>query len=181
MQINGLPLDYTPVLVGFDPSPLLEGACDAFVCFVTHQPIALTLKRIPWRLRTRSIVSKARSETIRRNQALSVSGSCRRRCDRPSGRHHRLTSHSSIRITFEGKAMGSVGDYSGQLGSSELKETVFLAAHRRRVNNPSRHDLEITRHAGDDLLQRGVIEVDDSVCAQPLDMADLALPFALAL
>lgn len=48
LQINGLPTDYTPVPVGFDPTPLLEGACDGFVCFVTNQPIALKLQGVPY-------------------------------------------------------------------------------------------------------------------------------------
>lgn len=48
LQINGLPMDYTPVPVGFDPTPLLEGACDGFVCFVTNQPIALKLQGVPY-------------------------------------------------------------------------------------------------------------------------------------
>ncbi len=48
LQINGLPVDYTPVPVGFDPTPLIEGACDGYVCFVTSQPIELKLKGIPY-------------------------------------------------------------------------------------------------------------------------------------
>ncbi len=48
LQINGLPVDYTPVPVGFDPTPLIEEACDGYVCFVTSQPIMLKLKGIPY-------------------------------------------------------------------------------------------------------------------------------------
>jgi ABC-type nitrate/sulfonate/bicarbonate transport system substrate-binding protein len=42
LAINHLPRDYTEVVVGFDPQPLVEGACDAYLCFVTNQPLTLT-------------------------------------------------------------------------------------------------------------------------------------------
>lgn len=42
LAINHLPHDYTEVVVGFDPQPLVEGACDAYLCFVTNQPLTLT-------------------------------------------------------------------------------------------------------------------------------------------
>lgn len=48
LQINGLPVDYTPVPVGFDPTPLVEGACDGYACFVTSQPIELKLRGVPY-------------------------------------------------------------------------------------------------------------------------------------
>ncbi len=47
LTINHLPLDYTEVVVGFDPQPLVEGACDAYLCFVTNQPLMLTQHGIP--------------------------------------------------------------------------------------------------------------------------------------
>src|SRR5438105_12436798 len=40
--INGLPAgQYTFVPVGFDPAPLVEGACDVYTCFITNQPLTL--------------------------------------------------------------------------------------------------------------------------------------------
>jgi ABC-type nitrate/sulfonate/bicarbonate transport system substrate-binding protein len=43
-RINGLPENYTMIPVGFSPEPLIEGAGDAYFCFVTNQP--QTLKRM---------------------------------------------------------------------------------------------------------------------------------------
>ena len=40
-RINGLPETYTVVPVGFSPEPLLQGAGDAYFCFVTNQPQSL--------------------------------------------------------------------------------------------------------------------------------------------
>jgi ABC-type nitrate/sulfonate/bicarbonate transport system substrate-binding protein len=40
-RINRLLEDYTVVPVGFSPEPLLEGAGDAYFCFVTNQPQTL--------------------------------------------------------------------------------------------------------------------------------------------
>ena len=40
-RINGLEENYTAVPVGFSPEPLLEGAGDAYFCFVTNQPQVL--------------------------------------------------------------------------------------------------------------------------------------------
>jgi ABC-type nitrate/sulfonate/bicarbonate transport system substrate-binding protein len=40
-RINGLEERYTMVPVGFSPEPLLEGAGDAYFCFVTNQPQSL--------------------------------------------------------------------------------------------------------------------------------------------
>jgi ABC-type nitrate/sulfonate/bicarbonate transport system substrate-binding protein len=40
-RINGLEESYTAVPVGFSPEPLLEGAGDAYFCFVTNQPQVL--------------------------------------------------------------------------------------------------------------------------------------------
>jgi ABC-type nitrate/sulfonate/bicarbonate transport system substrate-binding protein len=40
-RINGLPENYTMVPVGFSPEPLIEGAGDAYFCFVTNQPQSL--------------------------------------------------------------------------------------------------------------------------------------------
>jgi ABC-type nitrate/sulfonate/bicarbonate transport system substrate-binding protein len=48
MRANHLPADYTEVVVGFDPEPLLQGACDAYLCFVTNQPLMLAAKHIPY-------------------------------------------------------------------------------------------------------------------------------------
>jgi ABC-type nitrate/sulfonate/bicarbonate transport system substrate-binding protein len=48
MRVNHLPPDYTEVVVGFDPEPLLQGACDAYLCFVTNQPLMLAAKHIPY-------------------------------------------------------------------------------------------------------------------------------------
>jgi ABC-type nitrate/sulfonate/bicarbonate transport system substrate-binding protein len=42
LTLNHLPRDFTEVVVGFDPQPLVEGACDAYLCFVTNQPLILT-------------------------------------------------------------------------------------------------------------------------------------------
>ena len=41
-RINGLKESYTAVPVGFSAEPLLEGAGDAYFCFVTNQPQSLT-------------------------------------------------------------------------------------------------------------------------------------------
>src|ERR1700722_14181824 len=41
-RINGLPEQYTMVPVGFSAEPLLQGAGDAYFCFVTNQPQSLT-------------------------------------------------------------------------------------------------------------------------------------------
>ena len=40
-RMHGLREDYTVVPVGFSPEPLLEGAGDAYFCFVTNQPQTL--------------------------------------------------------------------------------------------------------------------------------------------
>src|ERR1700682_92026 len=41
-SINKLPAgQYTFVPVGFDPAPLVEGACDVYTCFITNQPLTL--------------------------------------------------------------------------------------------------------------------------------------------
>jgi len=40
-RINGLEEHYTAIPVGFSPEPLLEGAGDAYFCFVTNQPQTL--------------------------------------------------------------------------------------------------------------------------------------------
>lgn len=47
MRINRLPPDYTEVVVGFDPEPLVEGACDAFLSFVTSEPLMLAARHVP--------------------------------------------------------------------------------------------------------------------------------------
>jgi ABC-type nitrate/sulfonate/bicarbonate transport system substrate-binding protein len=46
LTINHLPRDFTEVVVGFDPQPLVEGACDAYLCFVTNQPLMLTARGV---------------------------------------------------------------------------------------------------------------------------------------
>jgi ABC-type nitrate/sulfonate/bicarbonate transport system substrate-binding protein len=47
MRVNHLPPNYTEVVVGFDPQPLVEGACDAYLCFITNQPFMLAQRNIP--------------------------------------------------------------------------------------------------------------------------------------
>ena len=42
-RINGLKEDYRAVPVGFSPEPLLEGAGDAYFCFITNQPQTLAM------------------------------------------------------------------------------------------------------------------------------------------
>jgi ABC-type nitrate/sulfonate/bicarbonate transport system substrate-binding protein len=47
--INGLPAgQYTLVPVGFDPAPLVQGACDVYTCFVTNQPLTLKAQGIDY-------------------------------------------------------------------------------------------------------------------------------------
>lgn len=41
MRLAGVPLDYTFIPAGFEPSPLLEGQGDVYTCFATNQPIYL--------------------------------------------------------------------------------------------------------------------------------------------
>jgi ABC-type nitrate/sulfonate/bicarbonate transport system substrate-binding protein len=48
LKVNGLPVDYSWVPVGFDPQPLVEGACDVYTCYVTNQPLILAEKNIPY-------------------------------------------------------------------------------------------------------------------------------------
>ncbi len=40
-RINRLQENYTVVPVGYSPEPLLEGAGDAYFCFITNQPQSL--------------------------------------------------------------------------------------------------------------------------------------------
>jgi ABC-type nitrate/sulfonate/bicarbonate transport system substrate-binding protein len=47
LKLAGLPVDFTWVPVGFDPQPLIEGACDVYTCYVTNQPLVLAEKNIP--------------------------------------------------------------------------------------------------------------------------------------
>jgi len=48
MKVNHLPPDYTEIVVGFDPQPLVEGACDGYLCFITNQPLALAARNVPY-------------------------------------------------------------------------------------------------------------------------------------
>jgi ABC-type nitrate/sulfonate/bicarbonate transport system substrate-binding protein len=41
LRVNGLPVEYDFIPVGFEPSPLVEGQGDVYTCFVTNQPISL--------------------------------------------------------------------------------------------------------------------------------------------
>ena len=47
LAVNHLPKTYTEVVVGSDPAPLVEGACDAFLSFVTNEPLTLAARGIP--------------------------------------------------------------------------------------------------------------------------------------
>ncbi len=46
--LNHLEPRYVEVPVGFDPAPLVEGACDAYLCYMTAQPLVLAQKKIPY-------------------------------------------------------------------------------------------------------------------------------------
>ena len=52
LTLAGLPLDYTAVPVGYDPTPLAEGAVDAYYCYVTSQPLTFDQQGIPYALVT---------------------------------------------------------------------------------------------------------------------------------
>ena len=47
MAVNHLPPQYTEVVVGSTPDPLVQGACDAYLCFITNQPLQLAARGIP--------------------------------------------------------------------------------------------------------------------------------------
>jgi ABC-type nitrate/sulfonate/bicarbonate transport system substrate-binding protein len=47
MKVNNLPPNYTEIVVGFDPEPLVEGACDGYLCFITNQPLTLAERNVP--------------------------------------------------------------------------------------------------------------------------------------
>jgi ABC-type nitrate/sulfonate/bicarbonate transport system substrate-binding protein len=48
LNVNHLPLQYTAVPVGFGPEPLLQGACDAYLCYIVNQPLILAARHIPY-------------------------------------------------------------------------------------------------------------------------------------
>jgi ABC-type nitrate/sulfonate/bicarbonate transport system substrate-binding protein len=48
MKVNHLPPNYSEIVVGFDPEPLVEGACDAYLCFITNQPLTLAARNVPY-------------------------------------------------------------------------------------------------------------------------------------
>jgi ABC-type nitrate/sulfonate/bicarbonate transport system substrate-binding protein len=48
MTANHLPKTYTEIVVGSTPDPLLQGACDAYLCFITNQPLILAEQGIPY-------------------------------------------------------------------------------------------------------------------------------------
>lgn len=48
LTINNLPLRYTEIPVGFDPDPLVAGACDAYLCYITNQPLMLAQRHVPY-------------------------------------------------------------------------------------------------------------------------------------
>jgi ABC-type nitrate/sulfonate/bicarbonate transport system substrate-binding protein len=52
LRLNHLPATFTEVPVGFDPQALVEGACDAYLCYVTAQPLVLRRQNIPYVLAT---------------------------------------------------------------------------------------------------------------------------------
>ena len=55
-RINGLKEDYTMIPVGFSPQPLIEGAGDAYFCFISNQP--QTLARMGLRQGTDFLVTR---------------------------------------------------------------------------------------------------------------------------
>jgi ABC-type nitrate/sulfonate/bicarbonate transport system substrate-binding protein len=48
LTLNHLPVNYTEVPVGFDPQPLVEGACDGYLCYLTAQPLVLSARGVPY-------------------------------------------------------------------------------------------------------------------------------------
>jgi ABC-type nitrate/sulfonate/bicarbonate transport system substrate-binding protein len=48
LRLNALPLRYTAVAVGGDPEPLVRGAVDAYLCYMTNQPLILEERGIPY-------------------------------------------------------------------------------------------------------------------------------------
>lgn len=46
LKIHNLPLRYSRVPVSGDPAALVNGACDAMVCYVTAQPVTLRLRGV---------------------------------------------------------------------------------------------------------------------------------------
>jgi len=48
LALNHLPKTYTEVVVGSTPDPLLQGACDAFLSFITNEPLVLAERGIPY-------------------------------------------------------------------------------------------------------------------------------------
>jgi ABC-type nitrate/sulfonate/bicarbonate transport system substrate-binding protein len=48
LTLNHLPKTYTEIVVGSTPDPLLQGACDGFLSFITNEPLALAERGIPY-------------------------------------------------------------------------------------------------------------------------------------
>jgi ABC-type nitrate/sulfonate/bicarbonate transport system substrate-binding protein len=95
LRVNGLPPRYTEVPVGFDPDPLVEGACDGYLCYVTSQPLTLDLRKVPYVLTgferlgysayggtlfcTRAYLEKNRDTLVRYTRALAQGWQANRR------------------------------------------------------------------------------------------------------
>jgi ABC-type nitrate/sulfonate/bicarbonate transport system substrate-binding protein len=80
LKVNHLPPDYSEVVVGFDPEPLVQGACDAYLCFVTNQPLALKERNVPYVVTTFDALGYVtyaaslfcRRDTLKTNRAAIV-------------------------------------------------------------------------------------------------------------
>ncbi len=48
LALNHLPKTYTEIVVGSTPDPLLQGACDGFLSFITNEPLVLAARGIPY-------------------------------------------------------------------------------------------------------------------------------------
>jgi ABC-type nitrate/sulfonate/bicarbonate transport system substrate-binding protein len=111
MAVNHLPPNYTEVVVGATPDPLLQGACDAYVCFVTNQPLQLAERGIASVVGTRDYLKANRATLVHYTRAL-------RRGWLESTRDPALAAHLAV------------SKYGVELGLDERKE---LATSRAQI------------------------------------------------
>jgi ABC-type nitrate/sulfonate/bicarbonate transport system substrate-binding protein len=157
LKLAGLPVDYEPVRVGFDPDPLIQGDVDGYFCFVINQPITLEKKGIP------SVVVSLGELGYR--QYGNVMISTREWADE---NHDALVGY--MRATIRGWEANNSDPEQGLQASLKVGKDLGLDEEQQRREN----ELQIPLMRSDVVAQKGLFWVDKETIAGPMYDALLA-------
>ncbi|MGH9211698.1 MAG: ABC transporter substrate-binding protein [Acidimicrobiales bacterium] len=151
LLLAGLPVEWEPVRVGFDPDPLVQGDVDGYFCYAINQPITLDLQGIDNVVVTLSDLGNRQYGNLLFGERRFVEEN-----------HDLLVRHT--RATIRGWEINNADPELGLAASLEVGQDLALDEEQQRRQN----EAQIPLMESDTTRERGLFWVDKEEIGGPI-------------